>query len=99
MTIMVSADDKFYLDGMEKGRYKLYVEFDRTEDGVPFSIWQRMQPVSGWISSSSKDGSDRIVYAGEVEVTDELHYMTLRKRIKDNIKLRVSNFIFEKIDD
>ena len=90
---------RIYLDGMEKGRYKLYVEFDRTEDGVPFSIWQRMQPVSGWISSSSKDGSDRIVYVGEVEVTDELHYMALRKRIKDNIKLRVSNFIFEKIDD
>ena len=41
----------------------------------------------------------KTVYAGDIEITDELKTITLRKRIADTASLRVFSFIFEKIED
>ena len=89
------------LDGLDNGRYKLYVEYGKTEIGNPFSIWQRSAQVSGWIPTDidmpSKGG--KTVYAGDIEITEELKTITLRKKVSDDASVRVFSFLFEKIED
>jgi hypothetical protein len=87
------------LHGLDNGRYKTYVEYGKTESGTPFSVWQRSSQVSGWIPTDGdipKEG--KTVYAGEIEITDELKTITLRKKIADTASFRVLSFIFEKIE-
>ncbi len=89
------------LAGLDNGKYKLYVEYGKTELTSPFSIWQRSTKVSEWISTSTEmpaEGS-KTVYAGDIEITDEIKTITLRKKLADDASVRIYSFSFEKIGD
>ncbi|KAA3440029.1 glycoside hydrolase family 172 protein [Rufibacter hautae] len=89
------------LQGLDNGRYKVYVEHGKTEQASPFSVWQRSSQVSGWIPTDvemPKEGG-KTVYAGEIEITDDLKTITLRKRPADLASVRVFSFLFEKIEE
>jgi hypothetical protein len=89
------------LPGLDNGRYKLYIEYGKTENGSPFSIWQRLKQISGWIPTDIEMPSNegKIVYAGDIDITDELKTITLRKKITDDASVRIYKFLFEKIDN
>ncbi len=89
------------LSGLDNGKYKLYVEYGRTENSAPFSIWQRSKQISNWLPTNietSPSEKSKTVYAGDIEITEELKTITLRKRLKDNASIRIYKFLFEKID-
>jgi hypothetical protein len=87
------------LHSLDNGRYKTYIEYGTTEDKKPFSLWQRSAPVSGWIPTDIEKpaGGGKTVYAGDIEITDELKTITLRKRPSDAASVRIFSFRFEKI--
>jgi hypothetical protein len=86
------------LGGLDNGRYKLYVEYSTGEGSGPFSIWQRSERVSDWIGSADMPSTGgKIVPAGEIEITDELRTITLRKKSGDTA-VRIFSFQFEKMD-
>jgi hypothetical protein len=89
------------LHGLDKGRYKAFVEYGKTANGSPFSVWQRTAQVSGWIPTNIElpEQESKTVYAGDIEITDELKTITLRKRPSDTTSVRVFSFLFEKIED
>jgi hypothetical protein len=78
------------LHGLDKGRYKVYVEYGKTESTAPFSIWQRSAQVSDWIATDKDMPAEggKTVYAGEIDITDELNTITLRKRVADDASVR-----------
>jgi len=88
-----------YLNGLDNGRYKTYIEYGKTANGNPFSVWQRSTQISGWISTNieSTEREGKTEYAGEIEITDQLKTITLRKRPSDTASIRVFSIIFEKI--
>jgi hypothetical protein len=89
------------LHALDNGRYKAYIEYGKSENGTPFSIWQRSSKISAWIPTDiemPKEGG-KIVYAGDIEITDELKTITLRKRPSDTASIRVFSFLFEKIEN
>jgi hypothetical protein len=89
------------LPGLDNGRYKLYVEYGKTENGSPFSIWQRSEQISGWFPTDIETPADKTKteYAGEIEITDELKTITLRKKRADDTSVKILSFLFEKIND
>jgi hypothetical protein len=89
------------LNALDNGRYKLYIEYGKTEFTDPFSIWQRSKKISDWISPDHTMPSEggKTLYAGEIEITDELKTITLRKKASDDVSVRVFSFLFEKIAD
>lgn len=89
------------LPGLDNGRYKLYVEYGKTENGNPFSIWQRSEQISGWFPTAIETPADKgkTEYAGEIEITDKLKTITLRKKRADDTSVRVYSFLFEKISN
>ena len=90
------------LPNLDNGKYKLYVEYGRTENSGSFSIWQRLQPISEWLPTNieaTPDKKSKTVYVGDIEITDELKTITLRKKIKDNVTVRIYNLLFEKINN
>jgi hypothetical protein len=89
---------QIFLNGLDNGRYKLYVEYGMSADSGPFSIWQRSGRVSEWISATDMPPTGaKKVYAGEIEITDEVKTITLRKKSGDTV-VRIFNFAFEKIE-
>jgi hypothetical protein len=88
------------LQGLERGRYKVYVEYGKTESTAPFSIWQRSAQVSDWIATDKDMPAEggKTVYAGEIDITDELNTITLRKRVADDASVRIYSFQFEKVE-
>ena len=91
---------QIFISGLDHGRYKLYVDYGKTELANPFSVWQGSAQVSGWISQESMpEEGTRTVYAGDVEVTDELKTITLRKKVNDDTSISIHSFLFEKIED
>ena len=67
-------------------------------DSGPFSIWQRSKQVSEWFTAEGMpEKGGKIVDAGEIEVTDEVRTVTLRKKERDTA-VRVFNLMFEKIE-
>lgn len=88
------------LAGLDNGRYKLYVEYGKTGGGKPFSIWQRSKQISGWIPTDIETPADKgiVVEAGEIDITDELKAITIRKKLADDTSVRIYNFRFEKIE-
>ncbi len=88
------------LTGLDHGRYKLYIEYGETDNGKPFSIWQRSKQISEWIPTKTEIPSNesKTIYAGEIEITEELNTITLRKKLEDDASLRVYTFIFEKTE-
>jgi len=88
------------LQTLDEGKYKLYIEYGRTENSGPFSIWQRSKQISDWLPTdieATPKNKSKTVYVGDIEITEELKTITLRKRIKDNASVRIYNFLFEKI--
>ena len=88
------------LHGLDNGRYKAYVEYGKTSNGSVFSIWQRSAQISEWIPTDIEisEKETKTVYLGEIEITDELKTITMRKRPSDNASIRVFSFQFERID-
>jgi hypothetical protein len=89
------------LHGLDNGRYKAYIEYGKTAQGSPFSVWQRSSQISGWIPTNIETPSQeaKTVYVGNIEITDELKTITLRKKLSDTASVRVFSLIFEKIED
>jgi hypothetical protein len=89
------------LHALDKGHYKAYIEYGKSENGNPFSVWQRSRQISGWIPTNIEAPAEggKTVYAGDIEITDELKTITLRKKRSDDTSVRVFNFLFEKIED
>ena len=89
------------MPGLDNGRYKLYIEYGKTENGNPFSVWQRSEQISDWLPTAieTPENKAKTVYAGEIEITDELKTITLRKKRADDTSVRVYSLLFEKIDD
>lgn len=78
----------------------MYVDYDKTLNGNDFSIWQRSSQLSAWIPTNIelKQGESKKVYVGELEITDEIKTITVRKRKKDTeTSVRIYAFEFEKI--
>ena len=88
------------LPHLDNGRYKLYIEYGKTENGSPFSIWQRLRKISDWIPTDIETPAEggKTVYAGEIDITDELKTVTLRKKISDDTTVCIYKLIFEKTD-
>ncbi|WP_461489035.1 glycoside hydrolase family 172 protein [Pontibacter sp. HJ8] len=88
------------LQGLDNGRYKVYIEHGKTDKGSPFSVWQRSSQISGWIPTDieAPEQGGKTVYAGEIEITDDMKTITLRKRPSDTASVRVFSFLFEKIE-
>ncbi|HTF20284.1 MAG TPA: glycoside hydrolase family 172 protein [Chryseolinea sp.] len=90
---------QIYLNGLDIGRYKLYVEYGRREDSRPFSVWQRSTQVSDWIGSETEFPAKggKTEYAGEIEITDEVKTITLRKKAGDTA-VQIFSLQFEKVE-
>lgn len=89
---------QIFLNNLDNGRYKLFVEYGKTDSPEPFSIWQRSGQVSEWITSGNDTPeSGKTVYSGEIEVTDEVKTITIRKKANDT-SVRILSLQFEKID-
>ena len=90
---------QIFLTGLDNGRYKLHVEYGKSEAPGAFSIWQRSGQVSDWIEPD-KDlpaANGKTEYAGEIEITDEIKTITLRKKA-DDTSVRILSLLFEKIE-
>ncbi|RNI26494.1 glycoside hydrolase family 172 protein [Rufibacter latericius] len=89
------------LHGLDNGRYKVYVEYGRTTQASPFSVWQRSSQISGWIPTEvgTQEQGPKTEYAGEIDITDELKTITLRKRPSDVASIRIFSFLFEKMGE
>jgi hypothetical protein len=86
------------LHGLDNGRYKLFVQYAMKDDSGPFSVWQRSEQVSDWITAKEMPPSGgKTVSAGEIEITDDVKTITLRKRSGDT-SVRIFNFMFERVE-
>jgi hypothetical protein len=87
------------LNGLDNGRYKAYIEYEKTADGSPISLWQRSAQISGWLPTKIEPGEQAVKteYAGEIEITDQLKTITIRKNPSDHTSLRLLSFQFQKI--
>jgi hypothetical protein len=88
---------QIFLRGLDNGRYKLFVEYAMNADSGPFSIWQRSTRISDWLTGEqmSADGK-KTVYVGDIEITDDIKTITLRKKSGDTA-VRIFSFAFEKV--
>ncbi len=86
------------LDELENGSYKVFIEYQKTESGKPFSLWQRTKRISDWIPTDIKDTEKtKKVYAGDIQITDQLKTITFRKRKTDDVTINLWAICFEKI--
>ena len=87
------------LNGLDNGRYKLHVEYGKSDHPNPFSIWQRSAQISDWIDPGKDmpSAGGKTVYAGEIEVTDEVKTITIRKQAEQT-EVRIHNLLFEKMN-
>ena len=86
---------QFDLTGMDNGKYRVYIVHTPTNESKPFSIWQRTKQISEWISA--KNHVQTTSYVGEMEITDQIKTLTLRKKKMDDNILQIDYFIFEKV--
>lgn len=87
------------LTGLENGRYKVALVQQHVENGLPFTVWQRTKPVSDWIPTAfGIDGDKETVNIGEIEITEQLKTITLRKKKQKNAEVRIEKFIFTKLN-
>lgn len=86
------------LDELENGNYKLFIEYQKTENGRPFSIWQRTRKITDWIPTDINDTEKPVkVYVGNVQITDKLKTITFRKKKTDDVTINLRAIYFEKI--
>jgi hypothetical protein len=89
---------QIFLQGLDNGRYKLSVEYGMDEQSGPFSIWQRSERISDWIVGKDmpREGGKK-VDAGEIEITDDVKTITIRKKSGDT-SVRIFSFVFERME-
>lgn len=89
------------LHELDNGRYKVYVQYGPTPNGSPFSVWQRSRQVSDWLPTNIETpaNADKTIFAGEIEITDEVKTITIRKKLADDLSVKIYSFQFEKIDE
>lgn len=86
------------LTGLDNGRYRMSLEYGKTELASPFSIWQRSKQISDWVvADNNTPETGKLIYAGEIEITDEIKTVTIRKKA-DDTSVRILALYFEKID-
>src|SRR5690606_10514999 len=88
---------QLYLDNLDKGKYKLYVEYGYAGSPGDFSIWQGSRKISEWISPDNTGDERELALAGEIEISDEMKTITLRKRVAENAAVRIYSFQFERV--
>jgi hypothetical protein len=89
---------QIFLNGLDNGKYKLYVEYSMNNDSGPFSVWQRSGQVSDWMTGKDMPAAGgKFVYAGDITITDEVKTITLRKK-SPTTAVRIFSFAFEKTD-
>ncbi len=88
---------RFELEGLDKGKYKCHVVCKKQKGGNDFCFWQRTKPVSNWIVQDEDASEQETIYLGIIEITEQINTITLRKRKLDNTKVKLYNFIFERI--
>src|SRR5690606_37987007 len=88
---------QMFLNNLDNGKYKLYVEYGYAGASGDFSIWQGSRQISEWISPKQSDGEQKLAYAGEVVISDEMKTITLRKRVAENAVVRIYSFQFERV--
>lgn len=90
---------QIFLNGLDNGRYKLFLECTIPPGSAPVSVWQRSGQVSEWIAPGDgmPNTEGKTIYAGEIEITDEIKTVTLRKKAGD-ASVRVFSLIFERIE-
>jgi len=76
---------------------KVYVVHTGLEENKPFSIWQRTNQVSEWIVSNKDLQSTS--FAGEIEISEQVKTLTVRKKKMDNTIVKIDYLIFEKEKD
>ena len=91
---------QIFLDNLDRGKYKLYVEYGYAGSPGDFSIWQGTRRVSDWISPEAGMSGDerKMVFAGEVLISDEMRTITLRKKVTDDAVVRIYSFQFERMN-
>lgn len=67
------------LDGLEEGRYRIYLDYCANPEGADFSIWQRQKMIMDW-KSSKADKREWVnkMYCGEIEVTRQNNTITFQ---------------------
>jgi hypothetical protein len=54
-TVSTETKIRISLADLPKGKYKVYADFEKNNEGCDFSFWQRQTQVSDWISSYNQD--------------------------------------------
>lgn len=86
------------LTGLDNGKYRIYVVHSGLgEKNSPFSIWQRTNQLSDWIIS--KEYSQTTSYVGEMEISEQIKTLTIRRKKDENAIVKIDYFIFEKIKE
>jgi hypothetical protein len=86
------------LRNLDNGKYRLFIEYNITHESGPFSIWQRSDRVSEWMAANEMPSTGgKLTYAGEIEITDDIKTITLRKKSADTT-FKIYSFQFEKLD-
>lgn len=85
-----------FLNNLDKGKYKLYVEYGYAGSLGDFSIWQGTRRISDWISPTKSGDERKLAFAGEVVINDQVKTITLRKRVGENAVVRIYSFQFER---
>ena len=67
------------LDGLQEGRYKIYLDYCAKPEGAEFSLWQRQKMIMDWRTSKADERHwvDKM-YCGEIEVTSQNNTITFQ---------------------
>lgn len=87
------------LDRIPEGRYKLYLDMNRSPKGGSFSVWQRQSQRSDWVSAyGEKQEHVPEQYVCELEVRDFQRTLTLRFRSEgERRELQLNRLILKRI--
>lgn len=81
-----------HLDEIPRGNYRLYLSYQKNQNGCDFSIWQRQKRVSPAISSFNDE--ELLVeqqYVGDIQLNDEYTSISLMKESGDKGKQLIFN--------
>jgi hypothetical protein len=88
------------LDEIPEGKYKVYLDYNKTSNGCEFSVWQRQNQLTdffeSWAEKESRMGKK---YLCDYEVNKVTNTLTFRfKTEEEKNKFSLNRLIFEKID-
>jgi hypothetical protein len=86
------------LGSLDNGKYKVYIDYTMPKESGPISLWQRSSQISNWFTPADLPPTgSKTVYAGDIEITDDVKTITIRKKNVDT-SVRVFSFFFEKVN-